>query len=205
MDWFAFQLVVYAALLGPIPAFIANKKERKVVCIRKTRRMLVMLFVFVSIPALAVVSFADADGFRGIKWGTELSAVQDMTQIGTDPSYGGVKKYSKKSDELKIGGADLESIEYNFWQDKLFSVTINFKGSSNFSSLKDATFEKFGKGSKPNRFMETYIWDGDITGMMLQYKEILREGHFYMFSKEINKQQKLYQAEKAKKGAETGF
>src|SRR5262249_17028909 len=143
---------------------------------------------------------ADADGFRGIKWGTELSAVQDMTQIGTDPSYGGVKKYSKKSDELKIGGADLESIEYNFWQDKLFSVTINFKGSSNFSSLKDATFEKFGKGSKPNRFMETYIWDGDITGMMLQYKEILREGHFYMFSKEINKQQKLYQAEKAKKG-----
>lgn len=82
---------------------------------------------------------------------------------------------------------------------------IKFKGYSNYSSLKDATFEKFGAGYKTNRFMEDYIWPGEITGIMLEYKKVLEEGYLYMFSLEINKQQKSYQAEKAKKGAETDF
>lgn len=151
-------------------------------------------------------AFAEADGFRGLKWGTEFLTVKDsMKYIRTDPSYGGIKIYSRNDDELKIGGAILESIEYGFWQDKFDSVTIKFKGYLNFSSLRDATFEKFGTGYKPNRFMEMYLWYGEITEMMLNYKEVLGEGILYMSSKEIKKQEENYDAEKAKKGAETGF
>jgi hypothetical protein len=147
-----------------------------------------------------------AGGFRGLKWGTEFSTVKDsMIYLKTDPSHGGIKKYSKKDDDLKIAGATLESIEYGFWQDKLCSVDIKFKGYVNFTSLKDATFEKFGAGQKPNRFMEQYIWTGEITGMILEYKEILNKGYLLMFSNEINEQQKRADAEKAKKGANTGF
>lgn len=70
----------------------------------------------------------------------------------------GQRYIQKKGDELKIGGATLESIEYGFWQGKLSDVIIKFKGYANFSALKDATFEKFGSGYKPNQFMESYWW-----------------------------------------------
>lgn len=151
-------------------------------------------------------TFAEVDGFRGLKWGTEFSTVKEsMIYKKTDQSYGGIKIYSKKDDEFVIGGAKLENIEYGFWQDKLCSVIIKLKGYSNFSSLKDASFEKFGPGHKTNRFMENYIWFGEISGISLKYKEVLNEGYLYMFSLEISKQQKSVQAEKAKKGAETGF
>lgn len=148
---------------------------------------------------------AETDGFRGIKWGTDISTLKDMRYIRTDPSYGGIKLYSRNGDELKIGGAVLESIEYGFWQGKFSNLLIEFKGFTNYSALKDATFEKFGAGHKPNKFMEEYYWFGEITVMSIYYSEISSEGHLYMHSEEITKQQKRYEAEKAKKGAETGF
>lgn len=151
-------------------------------------------------------AFAEADGFRGIKWGTEYSNVKDsMKYVRTDPSYGGIKIYLNKDDDLKIGGADLESIEYGFWHDKFCSVLIKFKGYTNFSSIKDATFEKFGAGYQDNRFIEDYMWFGEVTAISLEYKKVLKEGYLYMSSLEINKQCKSYQAEKAKEGADTGF
>ena len=172
-----------------------------------TRKLTAILMTLIALAfSLPSNAFAEADGFRGLKWGTEFSTVKDsMKYLRTDPSYGGVKIYSRKDDDLKIGGAELESIIYGFWQDKFYTVIIKSKGYSNYSSLKDASFKKFGAGHKTNRFMEDYKWFGEITGIILKYKEVLNEGYLYMFSLEIHKQQKSVQAEKAKKGADTGF
>lgn len=171
-----------------------------------TRKVAVASIIVFALTLVVGNAFAEGDGFRGLKWGTEFSTVKgDMNYVRTDPSYGGVKIYAKEDDELRIGGASLQSIEYGFWQDRLSSVMIRFKGYSNFSSLKDATFQKFGPGYKANRFMEDYIWDEEVAGMSLKYKEVLNKGYLYMFSIEINKEEKRFQAEKAKKGAETGF
>jgi hypothetical protein len=57
-----------------------------------------MVIILVTVP---IVAFADADGFRGIKWGTDISTLTDMRFVGTDPRYGGIKMYSRKNDELK--------------------------------------------------------------------------------------------------------
>jgi hypothetical protein len=140
----------------------------------------------------------EADGFRGIKWGSDIKSVKgSMRYIRTDPSYGGIKLYSRKDDELKIGEAILESVEYGFWQDKFCTVVINFQGNSNFSSLKDTTFKKFGSGYQINPFIENYVWDGEIARMMLDYKEILKKGYLFMVALEIYKQQQKYEAEEA--------
>jgi hypothetical protein len=156
--------------------------------------------------AFGMNAFADTDGFRGLKWGTDFETVKnDMNYAGTDRNNEGTKIYTKKDDELRIGGAKLEGIEYYFWQDKFSSVYIKFKGDSNFSALKNAAFEKFGPGKKTSRFMEDYMWPGEITGMGLKYDQIGSEGMLYMFSLEINKQKRSVQTEKVKKGAQTGF
>ncbi len=148
---------------------------------------------------------SEPDGFRGIKWGTDISTLSGMRYLGTDPSWGGIKGYTRKNEALHLGSAKLKRIEYNFWRGKFFSVWVITQGYTNWAGLRDAVFEKYGKGYQDNKYIEYYRWLGSVTGMGLQYNEISERGELYMFSKEIDKQQKAYQKQKAKEGAETGF
>lgn len=149
---------------------------------------------------------AEASGFRGLAWGAEFSTVKDTMRFkADDPRYGGMKIYTRIGDELKIGGAELVSIEYSFWQDKLEGVKIYFKGHTNYEAVRDTTIEKFGPGDRVNRYLEDYNWYGEVTGVMLRYSDITKEGGLYLFSVETLNQQINYDKEKAKKGAATGF
>ena len=159
--------------------------------------------------ALFMVSsaLAEIDGFRGLKWGTEFSTVESqMDYARTDPSYGGIKFYQKVGDEMKIGGAQLQTLQYGFWQNKFCGVVITFEGYSNFTAVKDATFEKFGRGHQPNRYIQRYYWLNDPgASITIDYSEGLRRGRMYMSSKQISAEQKRFDQNRAKSGAETGF
>jgi len=148
---------------------------------------------------------SEPDGFRGIKWGQDISTVEGLVHVATDPSYGGIERYARERDELKMGAAELDRIFYDFWQNKFCGVWIYTKGYSNWDSFKAVVFEKFGKGFQSNEYIETYNWFGEKTWMSLDYNEFSKEGKLYMFSKEINKQQEEWEKEQAKKGAEEGW
>ena len=94
---------------------------------------------------------SEPDGFRGIKWETDISTLPDMKYFKTDPSFGGMKGYIRKGDKLQIGAAKLKRIEYDFWHGKFLGVLISTKGHTNWYSLKDAVFEKFGKVCQKSR------------------------------------------------------
>ena len=148
---------------------------------------------------------SEPDGFRSIKWGADISSLEGMEYFRTDPGYGGIKIYTKEKDNLQIGSANLIRIEYLFWRGKFCSVWVYTKGSTNWYGLKEAVFEKFGKGYQKNQFIEAYTWFGKITWMRLEYSEFSKEGKLRMVSREIIKQQEAYKKQKAKEGAETGF
>lgn len=173
--------------------------------------MIMFCFIFSGSTVCAQERFlnfksgTEPDGFRGIKWETNIKTLKGLTYIRTDPSWGGQKIYSRKSDELRIGAAELNSIVYGFWRDRFTDVLIKASSLANCDALKDATFEKFGEGYKPNRFLKEYLWNGNVTGIRFEYNEISDKCSWYTFSKEINKQQEHYLKEKARKGAETGF
>ena len=99
----------------------------------------------------------EPDGFRGIRWGTDISTLEGMEYLSTDPSYGGMNVYAREGDSLYIGGAKLQSINYDFWRGKFCSVVVHTKGYINFSALKDACFARFRKGFQPNRYIEKYV------------------------------------------------
>jgi len=147
----------------------------------------------------------EPDGFRGIKWGTHISTLKGMEYVRTDPSFGGIKMYRRIGDVLQIGGAKLKKIEYCFWRGRFYSVFVYTSGDVNWLGLKEAVFEKFGKGYQPNEFIERYVWGGTRTGMMLEYNEISEIGRLWMFSIEIDKEIEAYRKQKAKEGAEKGF
>jgi hypothetical protein len=117
---------------------------------------------------------SEPDGFAGIKWGTEFSeAKSDMVESRSisDPAEPNLKikiYYTKKGDDLKMGEAQIDKIEYVFWREKFAEARINTTGLENFDRLKKILFEKYGT---VNKFQGAYSWEGSITRIALRYDE----------------------------------
>ena len=115
---------------------------------------------------------SEPDGSAGIKWGTEASEVKsDMVELRSisDPAEPNVKikiYYSRRGDNLKMGEAQLDNIEYVFWRGKFAEARIYATGPENFDHLKKFLFEKYGT---VNKFQGAYSWDGSVTQISLRY------------------------------------
>jgi hypothetical protein len=118
---------------------------------------------------------SEPDGFAGIKWGTEFSEVKsEMVESRsiTNPTEPDVKikiYYTKKGDNLKMGEAQLNKIEYGFFRGKFAEVQITAAGPENFNQLKKFLFEKYGTLDKPVQGL--YPWNGSVTRIALRYDE----------------------------------
>lgn len=160
----------------------------------------------------------EPDGFRGIKWGTDISSLSDMNYIEDFSTLAlpiegistlNLKVYTRKSDELQIGGAQLEEILYLCYKNELSTVRIITNGLANFRALKDAIFMEFGKGQPLNEYAEGWIWLGETAIVALAYEESSKTGFLSLIStkyfNKIERQIRIDQKQKAKKGAEKGF
>ncbi len=118
---------------------------------------------------------SEPDGFAGIKWGTEFSEVKsDMIESRsiTNPTEPDVKikiYYTKKGDNLKMGEAQLDKMEYGFFRGKFAEVHIIAAGPENFDHLKKFLFEKYGTVEKSTQGL--YSWNGPVTRIALRYDE----------------------------------
>jgi hypothetical protein len=108
---------------------------------------------------------SEPDGFRGIKWGTDISTLKDMVfAMATDKD---VKRYERKGDELKIGKAKLDYIQYEFRKGRFYLVEMWFQGIENFNHVKETMFETYGKGRIMPEKTESYFWEGEKTEMIM--------------------------------------
>lgn len=166
----------------------------------------ILLFILL-VPLSSFGYDNEPDGFRGIKWGTDISELKDMNTYGGKLSNDAqlYALYTRQNDELQIGEAKLERIEYRFWDNKLSSVMIITKGYANWTALRDTAFTKFGKGYQSNQFIKDYHWNGDITYLSLKYNEIEEKGTLFLLSTKLAEQERIYKQRKAKEGAEKGF
>jgi hypothetical protein len=117
---------------------------------------------------------SEPDGFAGIKWDTEFSETKsDMVELRniSDPAEPNVKikiYYTQKGDDLKMGEAQIDKIEYVFWREKFAEARINAIGPEIFDRLEIFLFEKYGT---VNKFQGAYSWEGSITRIVLRYDE----------------------------------
>jgi hypothetical protein len=159
----------------------------------------------------------DPEGFRDIKWGTEISKLKDMEEIEQDKSSGKDSIwYRRKGDTLAIGEAKLENIFYLFWMGEFDSVWIDFRGEENFEALKKELFERFGKAPKPEGDMGKmdkrdrrertpmerpgtfYAWWGKNTEVVLSYSKDRHKGTLTMNSRKISEERRDYKKQKEK-------
>jgi hypothetical protein len=145
----------------------------------------------------------EPEGFGDIEWGAELPSLEALETIGEDPRYGGIKICIKVGDDLTIGSATLKRVEYRFWKSKFCSARAMTEGYSNFAILKEAAFELFGEGYKPNPSIERYFWIGNRTNITLDYDGLTGLGGLFMNSvllvremEEVDKQEAIEEAKK---------
>lgn len=167
--------------------------------LQKRARMVLFLLAASLILSLPVFAFQnEPDGFRGIKWGTNIS---ELSEMGIIEDHGEQKLYVRKNDKMQIGDADLEVIIYVFYKDRLYGVMVIYNSSLNFSKLKETLFQVYGSGRRPNPFMEKYNWYGSSVLITLDFNEIREKGSIIYFYVPILKEQERDVKEKAKKGA----
>jgi hypothetical protein len=160
--------------------------------------------VFILLLALAVGCVAgpksDVTGFRGIEWGSApCTGMEKLDRV--DGSYGGVDSYANSGDVLEIGGAKLDLIQYTYWRNRLLSVTILFSGHANFSVVLASLVERYGRGARPNQYLDEYLWNKTSGAMMLKYSDITGDGSLVLFSHAVSRDAENYDKERAKKGA----
>ena len=136
---------------------------------------------------------SEPDGFAGIKWGTEFSEVKsEMVESRSviNPTEPDVKikiYYTKKKDNLKMGEAQFDKIEYGFWKGTFSDVQITATGPENFNHLKKVLFEKYGAVDKPVQGL--YPWNGSVTRIALRYDEAAKTSLLIISSTKITFQE----------------
>ena len=147
-----------------------------------------------------VGDYSPPDNFRGIEWGTNISAIKNQMMLVS--GSGELKIYSRKTDKLNIGDAKLINIRYGFYKNRLFFVAIKYANYSNFAAIKLTFFQIYGEGRKRNRYMENYDW-GTLTpvAIVLDYNDISKEGSVMYLQNAINKEQQEDMKAKSAAGA----
>jgi hypothetical protein len=136
---------------------------------------------------------SEPDGFAGIKWGTEFSEVKsEMVELRSivNPTEPDVKikiYYTRKGDNLKMGEAQIDKMEYGFFKGKFAEVQITVVGPDNFNHLKKFLFEKYGTVDKPVQGL--YPWNGSVTRIALRYDEPTKTSSLTISSTKITFQE----------------
>ena len=112
-------------------------------------------------PTVAMAFTNEPTGFRGIAWGTPLSAVQSqMRPVGATPA-GQDQAYVRIGDSMIIGAAALEKILYKFHNGGFSEAFIVVqKGPANAAAMVAAFRAQFGEGRRSHRSADDYIWQG---------------------------------------------
>jgi hypothetical protein len=184
--------------------------------LKRTLFFIVTFLIFLSAVTFPAFSQSfkagtEPDGFMGLKWGAEASAVEGLKYV-KDADIGGsypvdivdqdsnplttkVKVYLRAEDKLTYEGATLRSIKYGFCDGKLCEVVMAINSSDNWRALKEAVFPRFGEvplvGDAPlaeaslENETEYYMWMGKISEMELIYNPSRRIGELWVGSAQI--------------------
>ncbi len=102
--------------------------------------------------------------FRGLFWGDPLDALEEVISVPLDEA--GVTAYVKRGDRLELGPVPLEWITYDFFQEKLFRITLKFD-HSHFTDILEMFRVRYGMELETNMIGSHYYWEQNGTSISL--------------------------------------
>jgi hypothetical protein len=141
-------------------------------------------------PFVRVAQTPPGNAFRGLSCGDRLADIVGMQDMQTQTGLDNVREYVRPSDALKLGQAQLSSIVYAFWGERLYTISIWTQGFSNYTALRRELFERYGDKMLARKSREACYWFISPTDMMLEYWDEGQFGLFWMRSQELDEKLK---------------
>ncbi|MBC8084112.1 MAG: hypothetical protein H7Z21_12960 [Hymenobacter sp.] len=152
------------------------------------KHLLLLCLLLLAIPSRA--QFANAldakNGFRDAVFGASVETLPGATPLGQ--GEGDTQCYSRATDELKIGDAQLSDISYCYYKGRLYSVTLATAGAANSRALRDALEAAYGRTGQSDRYTLARDWSGRVVGLSYAENPISRDATATMYSKALSKQ-----------------
>jgi len=101
--------------------------------VKKLSVIFVMLLVLISASSLSYAFQNEPNMFRGIKWGTDISELPQMTLV---EDSGSIKVYEIKDCELSFGIFQLKCIMYVFIKGKFSGSIVKCDSRKNFENVR---------------------------------------------------------------------
>lgn len=140
------------------------------------------------------------NGFRDLTFGQSLPDSGFREVVVLDDA--GNVLYSRPSDSLRIGEADLTSISYNFYRGKLSSVHLAFSDYQEFFRLGEVFLKAYGQPDPFEPGIDRYFWRGEIVTLFLMWRPAEGDGFALMKSLPLERQEALDRDADALKGIE---
>jgi hypothetical protein len=153
--------------------------------------LLKIIFVCLALAWTASAHAEDLNGFRGFSWGSTpeaMKAIEPKLVEGHMGAMPGVKAFKRTDEDLNFGGIRADSITYTFYQGRLTSVSIDFRGFDNYEKLLVYCKQKFGPptGTAVLRLEQYASFESPKTGAMLLYQlsmQTTNYGRLYLYAK----------------------
>ncbi|MEW6264090.1 MAG: hypothetical protein AB1641_13530 [Thermodesulfobacteriota bacterium] len=138
--------------------------------------------------------------FRELAWGSSIddAKAQGLTFLRDNGDF---QDYLRKDDKLEYGDAQVESIVYSFYKDKLFRVLITYKDMHNYEELKSRLFFVYGPGQARADEYKTWWWFGRDVTIGLFYGIYERGGTLSYIYVPIQREREKDHLKMAKEGA----
>lgn len=131
---------------------------------------------------------ADVDGYKGIRWGSYLTDLQQTKKLVLTKEGGksGASLYALENEDLRFGKATLTAIQYSFTKERLGGVILLFSGAKNFAAVKTEALAKYGESKKIEvGGDEMYNWAGANSTMVLSYNPKTQAGFLFLKPKKM--------------------
>ena len=119
--------------------------------------------------------------FRGIKWGTKITELQDMVFVESREQ---LKAYVMENDDLRIGSTDIKTVFYLFSEDFFCGILVEYQGLDNHKKIKNLYIEKYGNPKIVNeqKMRWEWVWPGEV-GVAVKYDKQKEAGYLiYLYS-----------------------
>jgi hypothetical protein len=98
-------------------------------------------------------------GFADAKLGDPIESFDGLELIGRDAAAR-TETYIRRSDDLRVGGGEVDGITYSFYAGRLYFISVQMTGRGNSESVLAALERTFGSGIETGTRPNERIWPG---------------------------------------------
>ena len=141
-------------------------------------------------PAGTLGDVHSGGGFEDARLGDPIDSFTGLELIGRDPEAG-TETYVRRSDDLRVGGAEIDGITYSFYRGRLYFISLRMTGRASAEAVLAALERAFGPSSETGTRPNERIWPGGSQFVLYDFDQKSNRGMAAMTSTPIHARMRL--------------